>query len=86
MGPGVNCASSLWFLWGVSPEWPGWRGRPVFVIQLNLHEPLADLFTVKPLKTPDFFVPCVMRTDVPEVELGAILCQELRNIGPLVFL
>lgn len=86
MGPGVNCISSLWFLWGVSPEWPGWRGRHVFVIKLNLHEPFADPFTGKSLKTPDFFVPCVIRTDVPEVEMGAILCQELRNTGPLVFL
>lgn len=58
----------------------------MFVIKLNLHDPLADPFTGKSLQTPDFSVPCVMRTDVLEVELGAIFCQELRNIGPLVSL
>lgn len=58
----------------------------MFVIKLNLRDPLADPFTGKSLQTPDFFVTWVMRTDVLEVELGAIFCQELRNIGPLVSL
>lgn len=37
------------------------------------------------LKTPDFPEPFVVIADASEVELGAILCQELENIGSLVF-
>lgn len=37
------------------------------------------------LKTPDFLGPFVVITDASEVELGAVLCQELENIGGLVF-
>lgn len=37
------------------------------------------------LKTPDFAEPFVLITDASKIELGPVLCQELENVGHLVF-
>lgn len=68
----------------VSPAQWSWQLSHLFVIAKLLWT-LSRSICGHLLKTPDFPEPFVVIADASEVELGAILCQELENIGSLVF-
>lgn len=68
----------------VSPAQWSWQLNHLFVIAKLLWT-FSSSICRHLLKTPDFPEPFVVITDASEVELGAILCQELENIGRLVF-
>lgn len=68
----------------VSPAQWNWQLNHLFVIAKLLWT-FSSSICRHLLKTPGFPEPFMMITDASEVELGAILCQELENIGRLVF-